>query len=250
MHCYPTRVTAEDLSRRRPRLGLIAPASDILIERDFWRMGLAAEVDIFTTRIPLDMPLTPVTLARLADGIGGAMERLLPEETLDAVIFGCTAGSAVIGPENVAARVHAQRPGLAVTNPATAAVAALRHLGARRLAFVAPYTPDVAERTADIFRAAGITLADARCLGLLTDAEIAVPGPAHYRAVLAGMELSGADAIFLSCTTSRALDAIGMIEAATGLPVVTSNQASFWHALRLIGQARPVPGFGRLLAAG
>ncbi len=247
MQIFPTKIAEGDLARRRPRLGLIAPASDILIERDFWRMGLAAGVDIFTTRIPLEMPLTPVTLARLADGIGGAMERLLPEENLDAVIFGCTSGSAVIGPENVAARVHAQRKGIAVTNPATAAVAALRHLGASRLAFVAPYTADVAERTADIFRSAGITIADARCLGLLTDAEIAIPGPDHYSAVLGQMDLSGADAIFLSCTTSRALDAITTLEAATGLPVITSNQASFWHALQLAGQAGVVPAFGRLL---
>ena len=247
MRNFPTPVTQDDLENRRPRLGLIAPASDILIERDFWRMGFSAGVDIFTTRIPLEMPLTPVTLARLADGIGGAMERLLPEEKLDAVVFGCTSGSAVIGPENVASRVHAQRAGIAVTNPATAAVAALRHLGAGTLAFVAPYTADVAERTADIFRQAGLQITDACCLGLSTDAEIAIPGPEHYGAVLDQMDLSGSEAIFLSCTTSRALDAIAPLEAISGLPVITSNQASFWHALSLIGQSRAISGFGRLL---
>ena len=248
MRNFPTLVTQDDLNNRRPRLGLISPASDILIERDFWRMGFAADVDIFTTRIPLEMPLTPVTLARLADGIGSAIERLLPEEKLDAVVFGCTSGSAVIGPENVTNRVHAQRADIAVTNPATAAVAALRHLGASKLAFVAPYTADVAERTADIFRGAGIEIMDACCLGLLTDAEIAVPGPDHYRSVLEQMDLSGAEAIFLSCTTSRALDAIAPLEEMTGLPVITSNQASFWHARSLIGQSRAISGFGRLLS--
>ena len=248
MRIHKTSVTKTELASRRPRIGLIAPASDILIERDFWRMGLAADVDIFTTRIPLEMPLTPVTLARLADGIGGAMERLLPEETLDAVVFGCTSGSAVIGPQNITARVHAVRSAIAVTNPATAAIAALTQLNARNLAFVAPYTADVAERTADIFRNAGITITDACCFGLLTDAEIAVPGPDYYRAVLESMNLAGAEAIFLSCTTSRALDAIELLEQSTGLPVVTSNQAAFWHALRLIGRDAPVRGFGRLMA--
>ena len=247
MRSFPTLVTPADLNNRRPRLGLISPASDILIERDFWRMGFAADVDIFTTRIPLEMPLTPVTLARLADGIGSAMERLLPEENLDVVVFGCTSGSAVIGPKNVESRVHAERAGIAVTNPATAAVAALGHLGARKLAFVAPYTSDVAERTADIFRDAGIDITDACCLGLLTDAQIAIPGPDHYLSVLEKMDLAGAEAIFLSCTTSRALDAITPIEDMTGLPVITSNQASFWHALSLIGQTRAIKGFGRLL---
>jgi maleate isomerase len=105
----------------------------------------------------------------------------------------------------------------------------------------------VAERTADIFRDAGIEITDACCLGLLTDAQIAIPGPDHYRSVLEKMDLAGAEAIFLSCTTSRALDAITPIEDMTGLPVITSNQASFWHALSLIGQTRAIEGFGRLL---
>lgn len=248
MKTYPTFVSQSDLTTRRPRLGLIAPASDILIERDFWRMGQAAGVDIFTTRIPLDMPLTPANLARLADGIAGAMERLLPEEALDAVVFGCTSGSAVIGADNVASRIHSVRPGVAVTNPATAAVAALAHLQAERLAFVAPYTADVAEQTAAVFRNAGITITDARCLGLLTDAQIAIPGPEHYRDVVADMDTTNAQAIFLSCTTSRALDSIEDLEQLTGLPVVTSNQASFWHALQLLGLTYSVPGFGRLMA--
>lgn len=247
MEVHETRINDADRQDRRVRLGLLAPASDILIERDFWRMGVAANVDVFTTRIALEMPLTPVTLARLADGISGATALLLPEAEIDALVFGCTSGSAVIGPENVAARVHAVKPGLAVTNPATAAIAALDHLGCKKIAFVAPYTSDVAEITADIFRSAGISFSDARCLGLLTDVDIAIPGPEHYLRVLEGMDLRGAEAIFLSCTTSRALEAIAPIEAALGLPVVTSNQASFWHALQLIGQSPRMQGFGRLL---
>lgn len=247
MDVHETKLTHADRQGRRVRLGLLSPASDILIERDFWRLGLAANVDIYTTRIALEMPLTPVTLARLADGIGGATELLLPETEIDALVFGCTSGSAVIGPDNVAARVHAVKPGLAVTNPATAAVAALDHLGCKRIAFIAPYTPDVAEITAGVFRNGGITISSARCLGLLTDEEIALPGPDHYLKVLEAMDLTDAEAIFISCTTSRGLDAIAPVEAATGLPVVTSNQASFWHALQLIDRPARIEGFGRLL---
>ena len=246
MKVFPTGITDLQKANRRPRIGLISPASDILVERDFWRMGFAAGVDVFTTRVPLEMPLTPVTLARLADGIEGATALLLPEAEIDAVVFGCTSGSAVIGPENVTKRVHSVNPALRVTNPATASVAALAHLNCNRLAFVAPYTPDVAEKTADIFRGAGIEIVDALCLGLLTDEEIAIPGPDHYLQALAEMDLTQAEAIFLSCTTSRALDAIEIIEAHTGLPVVTSNQASFWHAMRLAGYAVQIDGFGRL----
>jgi len=248
MRIFPTQVTTDQKAARRPRVGLIAPASDILIERDFWRMGFAAGADIFTTRIPLEMPLTPVTLARLADGISGATALLLPEAEIDAIVFGCTSGSAVIGPENVTKLVHDVNPMLRVTNPATAAIAALAHLNCKRLAFVAPYTSDVAEATADVFRNAGIRVADALCLGLLTDEEIAIPGPDHYLQALGTMDLTETDAIFLSCTTSRALDAIEIIEAQFGIPVITSNQAAFWHAMILSGFSPHFSGFGRLIS--
>lgn len=248
MIVFPSNISPADLNDRRPRLGLIAPASDILIERDFWRMGVAAGVDIYTTRIPLEMPLTPVNLARLADGITAATQRLLPEENIDAFVFGCTSGSAIIGAESIEKKVSTARPGAKVTNPAIAAIAALKHLNANRILFIAPYTSDVAEQTANIFLSAGIDITDSRCLGLLTDAEIAVPGPAHYRSVLSEMDKTNAQAIFISCTTSRALESIEDLEQATGLPVVTSNQASFWHAMQLMGIKQSLPRLGQLFS--
>ncbi len=230
------------------RLGLIALSSDILIERDFWRMGLAAGVDIYTTRISLEMPIAPRTLAALERGIADATRLILPEAELDALVFGCTSGAAVLGADTVARRIDAVRAGLALTNPASAAVAALNHLQVRKIAFVAPYTPDVAQITSDVFTAAGIGFSDRICFDLQTDVQIALPGLDHYRRAIAAMDLTGAGAIFLSCTTSRGLDVIDALEAETGLPVITSNQAAFWHALQLAGQRIAVPGFGRLLA--
>jgi maleate isomerase len=57
----------------------------------------------------------------------------------------------------------------------------------------------------------------------------------------------GAEALFVSCTGLQAHTAIPALEAATGRPVVTSNQAQVWEALSLLGYARPVLGYGRLL---
>ena len=45
----------------------------------------------------------------------------------------------------------------------------------------------------------------------------------------------------------RELDAIDQIEARHGKPVVTSNQAATWLALRTMGISESVPGAGRLL---
>lgn len=230
-----------------PRLGLIALASDVLVERDFWRLGLAAGVDIVTTRIAQSMPLTPATLARLEDGIPDAVRLLLPDARLDAIVFACTSGSAIIGSEKIAGQIAAIRPGVPITNPASAAVQALKHLGCGKIAFIAPYTQDVAQITSGVFADAGIGFSDRLCFGLKTDVEIATPGLAHYQRAIAEANLEGAEAIFLSCTTAATLDLIAPLEAATGLPVITSNQAAFWHALRCMGHTPSLSGFGKLL---
>ncbi|MDD2047761.1 maleate cis-trans isomerase family protein [Pseudomonas putida] len=248
MKHHQTGIDIANAQQPRPCIGLIALASDVLVERDFWRMGLAAGVDIVTTRIAQSMPLTPQTLAKLEDGISDAVRLLLPEARLDAIVFACTSGSAIIGPAKIAEHISAIRPGVSVTNPATAAVKALRHLGCDNIAFFAPYTEDVAEITSRVFSDAGIGFSDRLCFGLQSDVEIATPGLEHYLRAIAEADTATADAIFLSCTTAATLDLIAPLEAHTGLPVITSNQAAFWHALQLIGGNAPLPGLGKLLA--
>ena len=54
-----------------------------------------------------------------------------------------------------------------------------------------------------------------------------------------------ADGIFISCTNFRTIEIIEQLEADTGKPVVTSNQASMWIALKALGVVGP-KGYGRL----
>jgi len=56
-----------------------------------------------------------------------------------------------------------------------------------------------------------------------------------------------AEAVLISGTGLPTLGIIDRLERDLGKPVVTSQQASLWRALRLIGIADPVTGYGRLL---
>jgi maleate isomerase len=56
-----------------------------------------------------------------------------------------------------------------------------------------------------------------------------------------------AEALFISCTALRVAGMLDALERRLGKPVVASNQAMLWHALRLIGRHEPVEGFGRLM---
>ena len=55
-----------------------------------------------------------------------------------------------------------------------------------------------------------------------------------------------ADAIFISCTNLRTFEIIEGLEEDLGVPVVTSNQASLWLALRQMDVMEKIPELGRL----
>jgi len=54
----------------------------------------------------------------------------------------------------------------------------------------------------------------------------------------------GVEAVFASCTNLRSMAVIDAAEAALGKPVVTSNQAMFWHLLQLAGAGERARGWG------
>ena len=65
----------------------------------------------------------------------------------------------------------------------------------------------------------------------------------------AGLALGGADVdgLFISCTALRVSPIIDRLERDLGKPVVSSNQAMAWHAMRLAGCADRIEGVGELL---
>jgi maleate cis-trans isomerase len=56
-----------------------------------------------------------------------------------------------------------------------------------------------------------------------------------------------ADGILISCGNLRTFEAIESLEKDFGLPVVTSNQAGLWQALRMAGIKDKLTDLGRLL---
>ena len=56
-----------------------------------------------------------------------------------------------------------------------------------------------------------------------------------------------ADALIMTCLNTRSHTVIDRLEQALGKPVITSTQATLWHALRLAGIDDRIKGYGRLL---
>ena len=97
--------------------------------------------------------------ARCGERIAPAAELILPSMHLDVVAFGCTSASMALGEAEVFRQIHSARPKVACTTPVTAAFAAFKALGARRIGVLTPYAPEVNAVVRDYLNAHGAEVA-------------------------------------------------------------------------------------------
>ncbi|MCY3912557.1 MAG: hypothetical protein OXG43_04835 [Chloroflexi bacterium] len=182
-------------------------------------------------------------------GIGRAARRLAGRGA-QAVAYGCTSGSYVLGPDGDAAIVADMRTtaGVPATTTSTAATAALRELGVRRVAVLSPHVDALNERLRAYLEANGFDVVNLVGLNRRGDIEAIEPGET-LEIVSRDVETPEAEAVFISCTGLRTAAVIDDVEAAVSKPVVTANQATLWHVARLAGAPATTPARGRLLAA-
>jgi maleate isomerase len=233
----------------RARIGLIVLATDQTIEHE-WRLifrGLDG-VALYQSRIWNDQQITPDTLRRMEGRLADSAAVIMPGVPLTAVAFGCTSATMVIGEEGVFARLREARPEARPTTPITAAFAAFRAFGARRLAVLTPYRADVNATVRAYIEARGYEVPVFGTFDEEDDHRAARIDITSIRD--AAIELGRdprVEALFVACTSLRVAEVVAEIEAAIGKPVTSSNHAMAWHALRLAGIEDRLP-WGRLFA--
>ena len=232
----------------RARIGLIVLATDFTIEHE-WRKIITplAGVALYQSRILNDAQITPETLRAMEPRIASATDVILPGGELDVVAYGCTSASMAIGEEKVFQRIREVRPGAKSTTPITAAFAAFRAFGAKRIGVLTPYRVDVNRIVASYIQARGFEVPVFGSFNEQDDSIVARITPESIRSgVRRLLDTAKVDCVFVSCTSVRLAEAARDIEAETGVPITSSNHAMAWHALRLAGVGDALPQWGRL----
>jgi len=145
------------------------------------------------------------------------------------------------------ARLSAASGGPALT-AAGAVRAALLALGVKRVALGTPYPESIMALGRAYWQAAGFHVVSHRRLGDIPD--IYATTEAQARDLARAVDTAGADGVLLSGTGMPTVGVLAELERELGKPVVSSNQALLWHAFRVVGAPRAIPGFGRLLSEG
>ena len=232
----------------RAKIGRISPSPET-VGAEEWRRSMPQGVCLVETRT-LIHDVTVSGLAQMIQQVERAAEELASAE-VDIILQAGTAAAffAGLGHDEDLIRRITSATGIRATTTLTAVVMALRRLGARRLAVATSYLPEIDRRLADVLAGSGFEVRAIQGMGLKRSIDMGKVFPeATYQLARAVVRAApDAEAILISCGNLRSFEIIDALETDTGLPVVTSNQAGLWQALRLVGIGDPLPSLGRLL---
>ena len=229
----------------RANLGFILLSTDLACEIDTYRMAPKG-VGVSFTRLHTDDYTTNETLAKHIDQMADAASRIQPEIKPDVISYCCTSGSIVIGEDKVCAEIKRGAPYATAMTLVSGVVAALNQLQAKKIVIGTPYLDEINIVEKNFFENKGFDVLDIQGLNLGNGIEFGKITPDYIKDFALSIDQKEAEAIFLSCSGIRSLDIIEEVEATTGKPVITSNQAQMWYALRTAGVNDKLSGFGRI----
>jgi maleate isomerase len=226
------------------KIGLIVPSWNTVMEYETQRMA-GDTISVHSMRIPhtADTEEKLIGLSTQAPDVA----KLLAHAKVNVIGYGCTASGFLHTPAEdkaLAERVR-NETGIPCATSSRSICDGLRALGARRVSLASPYAPWLNERLKQYMTADGFEVVAMQ--GLSTEAHSTITLE-RILALVDEVMRPETEAVFISCSNFRTLEIIDGIEQKHGKPVVTSNASMMWRMLRLMGDARNVPGAGRLFA--
>lgn len=217
-------------------IGLISPGGGIRNPEIEMSKIVPQDIKLCTHQIPL-AKIDPEVLSQFGDMADqAAME--LARQGVDLLIFNCTSGSFIRGlgyDQEIIKRLERATRLPAITTT-TAVVRALKTVEAKNLAMVTPYPDAVNEIEIRFLEDSGFHVVSSMGLGIVQMNLVAkVPFETLLEAIRK-IDRTEADAIFLSCAGLRVINHIQQLEEEFRKPVITSNQASLWMAMRRLGR--------------
>lgn len=225
-----------------PRIGVIMPSSNTMVEPDFMR-NLPPGATLHSARMYLAETTAEAERSMIFEYAPQAM-RDLASLYPHVVAFACTSGGAVLGEQGERDLIDriAVETGAKVVSTNDAVKSHIARYNPSRVAVITPYNDELNEKIRIGLESRGLNVVRIRGMGILENYAIAEVTPEEIVA-FAEEQLAGADfdLLFASCTNWNGLRARPLLWRRFGVPVVSSNQATIAAALEAAG-LQPSPG--------
>jgi maleate isomerase len=120
-------------------------------------------------------------------------------------------------------------------------------MNAKKIALFTPYPESVNKIILEYFNKKNINIISFSTFNIDKDEDIASVDPEYLLENLIKLDLSDADALFISCTALPVLEILEKVEKKVKKLVLSSNQTLIWDTIRSIGYKPSVEGYGKLL---
>lgn len=167
---------------------------------------------------------------------------------IESVMWTSTSASFVLGLDGIRQQIDTLEKllGVPASTTAMAFARAVKAIDAKRVAIAATYPEDVAQRFREFLNHFEIEVVHLASRGIVTAAEVGTLEKDEVINFALANTREDADALLIPDTALHSAAWLTDLEQATGKPVLTANQVSFWEALRLCGKLTPQSGLGRL----
>ena len=248
---------SETIDRLKPRFiwGDIAPRESRVQRGPAYQFYRIVPNDVMLVVAPLG--IKDYTPERVEEAIAGYWDRVdaVAREHANHFILGGAPVSAQLGRERVQRllREAEDKTGVPGDAPIEAVIAAMKHLGLKRIAVGSRWADALNARVRAYLEAGGLEVVGITSRGQWAEqaAEMSFD-EGLQTAVDVGREAAQLDArveaVWVAGGAAMALHAIPAVEAEFGKPTFTNLSAEVWHGLVHSGVIPPVEGWGTLLA--
>jgi len=262
------------------RIGALVPATNPVVEPDFYRV-LPPEITVhFERMFNGDWGNQPKSTKNTGHQIDISSEEAATVDTAlfgfdadkmnedvsrgarslsnikpDILVYACTSGTyhkGYIQFDQEMSEEMQTASGVESITAVGACIEAFKFIGSKRLSIAGPYRNfHLRERLKPLLEEAGFNVVSADGEPWMQDSmnplEIEEETVQTIIDFVPTVVKDEADTIFLPGTAWRGLDAVEPLEQKLGKTVISVNQATIWLALRRIGWTEPIQGFGSLL---
>ena len=247
-----------DLPRQTHRIGMIVPSSNTTMETEIpemlYRVNHTGHRFTFHAS---RMRMKKVDLGELGK-MNAQADRCaeeLADAAVDAAAYACLVAVMSEGPdyssvmgEKLTRILEAGGSDAEMITSAGALIQGVRTLGVRRVALITPYMKPLTDLVVECLENAETQVVDSISLEIADNQEVGRRNPIALVDIARELDLERAQAVIVSaCVQMPSLEAIPLVEAETGLPVLSAATATLRSVLESLKLSMDVPGGGKLL---